>query len=126
MTYGVVGRLLLRTVDDDTRHTRDHDDRSLDALLDHVLTSFLGKQKGAIDIDIQHTLPVIKVVVFGCNTTRDTSIRAQNVDFAEVLYDLGPGLLDGGFVCCVAFIGTQVCFGKVFFLYFGVNGFDGF
>lgn len=125
MTYSIVRRLLLGTIDNHTRHTRDHDDRTLDALLDHMMTSLFGKQKSAIDIDVQHILPVIELIVFGSNSTSNSSIRTEDIDFAKVLHDLAEGFLDDGFVCCVAFIGAKVRWWKTPFFYFGVDGFDG-
>lgn len=46
------------------------------------------------------------------------------MNFAEILFDLSPGFLDGSFVCGVAFIGAEVRFWEAFFFYFGVDCLD--
>lgn len=89
-----------------------------------MMTSLSSKQKRAINIDIQHTLPIVKVIIFSCNTTSNPSIQAHNMNFAEILFDLSPGFLDGSFVCGVAFIGAEVRFWEAFFFYFGVDCLD--
>jgi hypothetical protein len=121
-TYSIISRLFLRPINNNTRHTRHHNNRPLHPLFNHILPSLSRKQKSAIDIDIQHFLPLCKVIVFGGFSACDSCIRTQNVYFAKVVEDLCKGFFDCGFVGGIAFVGVEGCGGETGGLDFGVDG----
>jgi len=91
-----------------------------------MLTGLFGEEKSAVDIHIQHAFPIIEVVVFGWDSTGDSGVGAQDIDFAEIFDNLIPGFLDALFVCCVALVRVEFCGRKTLFFDFGVDGFNGF
>jgi len=93
-TYGVVSRLLLRAINNRTRHTRHHDDTPLDVSLDHMLPGLPRKQKSAHHIDIHHFLPVVEIIGFRGFTTCDACIRTHDIYFAEIFDNLSKSGAD--------------------------------
>jgi hypothetical protein len=58
----VVARLLLRVVDDSTRHGSNVDDRAAGLRLDHLLPNSLGDEEGSGDVDVNQTTELVVVV----------------------------------------------------------------
>lgn len=77
-----------------------------------MLTRSLSEQKRTTDINVQHLLPLIELVVFRRSTTSNPGIRNHDVDFAEILDDLVKGLDDLVFVRGVTFIAEEFWFGE--------------
>lgn len=57
--------MLLWFVDDAAAHGADHDDASLDFLVDHVSPGGPGEEECAVYVDVEHGLEFVEIVVFG-------------------------------------------------------------
>lgn len=62
---GVVTALLLRVVDDGTRHRSDVDHGATALELDHLLTDSLGDEEGTGDVDVEETAELLRGVGLG-------------------------------------------------------------
>jgi hypothetical protein len=97
----VVCGLLLRTVDDGSRHGGYDEDLSLYLVVDPPLSSRTCEQERASEVDIYHPFEVFEGVFFCRGATSDACVGDEDIDGAEVLDDLIPGTL-------YAFLGRRI------------------
>lgn len=96
---GVVARLLLRVVDDRTRHAGDEDDASGLLGSHHGLGDSLGHQEGSSKVDVDETAEHRVVVLLGLDVgVGDTGGVDENVGRAESVDDCVDSLDDGAAV----------------------------
>lgn len=125
-TDGVVGSLLLGSIDDRAAHGAHHQDHARLLRLNPKLPNLTSKNKRAIDIHIEHLLPVIKRVIFRRRASCDAGVGHEDVDLVvEVVENLSEGLPNAGFVGGIAFVGVEFGGWEAVGLDFGVDGFDG-